>query len=227
MLVQEVLDEFRSKVFDLAPEYTWDEPTALRYLDQAQKEGAERSLILSEYANPDLTEITLVPSTNRYALHNKVLRIRPASPYTEDANGSRVPLKLLTEQQVLRIDQNWTNASTSGAICALVTDIEKGYLYTYPMPEVAALVKFGVYRLPMADITKTTDTLELPDEVHYDLIWWMLHLAYQKRDPDKADSELVDEYEKKFIRAFGPKLRWRHWRFFQSDYSDQVSTAWL
>jgi hypothetical protein len=74
----------------------------------------------------------------------------------------------------------------------------------YPAPTVPTQLRLTVYRTqsrPLSD----NDEPKLPSYQHADLIWWVLHLAYQKADSDSYNIKDSLACEQHFAQAFGEK----------------------
>jgi len=83
-----------------------------------------------------------------------------------------------------------------------------GELVLAPIPKQNYAIDMIVTRLPKVSFVGLDPTRTIPeiaDQYHYDLVDWICHLAYLKRDADSFNGELADHFEKSFDRKFGPR----------------------
>jgi hypothetical protein len=83
----------------------------------------------------------------------------------------------------------------------------KGHkLRIYPIPDAADAgdtLLIEAWRLPDECVLTEQDDLEIPDEYHRDLMWWVLYEAFSKRDAETYDPRKAEEYLAKFNQVFG------------------------
>jgi hypothetical protein len=85
-------------------------------------------------------------------------------------------------------------------------DPQEKYLTLIRIPETAAPIKLTAFRYPLEDLVEQTDEPEIPARYHFDLIDWMMHLSYLKRDTETYDAKAADKCEADFVKNFGPKI---------------------
>jgi hypothetical protein len=85
------------------------------------------------------------------------------------------------------------------------SDCAKGRsIRLYPNPTVDTQLRLTVYRTQLKPLLDD-DEPELPSYQHADLLWWVLHLAYQKADADTYNAKESLACEQHFAQAFGEK----------------------
>ncbi|MCK5610044.1 hypothetical protein KAR91_49680, partial [Candidatus Pacearchaeota archaeon] len=84
-------------------------------------------------------------------------------------------------------------------VTTIITKISND-LYSYPVLGVPATPATGTITAAISD------SPEIPEEYHMDLIEWICHLAYLKQDGETEELGRSDMYEAKFTQKFGPKL---------------------
>jgi hypothetical protein len=85
------------------------------------------------------------------------------------------------------------------------TDCARGRIIRlYPTPTVDTQLRLTVYRTQLKPLSENEEP-ELPGFQHADLIWWVLHLAYQKADSDTYNAKESLACEQHFAQAFGEK----------------------
>ena len=104
---------------------------------------------------------------------------------------------------------------------------EKGRsIRLYPIPTVNTQLRLTVYRTQLRPLTDNEEP-ELPSYQHADLIWWVLHLAYQKQDADTYNSKEALACEQHFERAFGEKQSARLLEYRRKHRKMRVSGSYL
>jgi hypothetical protein len=81
----------------------------------------------------------------------------------------------------------------------------EGELVLIPIPMYASVLDMVVSRFPTTDMSDPTDEPEIPEKYHFDLIDWICHLSYLKRDADTFNQASADFFEKQFEKTFGPR----------------------
>ena len=176
-------------------QFLWTDAFLLRSLTEAQRQACNRTDFLFD----DSTfSVTLVSGNPSYNIDKRITFIDEVT-----FDGAKVAHKSREEFQRLhptwRVDTGMTDKSTEY--------IMRGHkLRIYPIPDAVdagKLLTFDVYRLPLENISSTRDALEIPDEYHRDLIWWVLYEAYSKQDADGYDKTRAHQYLAQFEQAFG------------------------
>ena len=86
-----------------------------------------------------------------------------------------------------------------------ISEIE-GELTLLPIPILASTLTMIVSRFPISDMSDlNADSPEIPEKYHFDLIDWICHLAFLKRDADTFNQEAANFYDAAFSRTFGPR----------------------
>jgi len=177
--VKDLITMFRRNIEDAAyypdrnmptEDSLWSNYQLIQFLNEVQKEFAERTLIFkdSQSFDPAITEadpwITLDP---------RILRIERAELASEDRV---IPIVTIEEFQVSYfVDDYGYKRSASwetrtGPLQALISDIEAGYLRAYPIPEEDDVLELTVRRYPMSDLTDIDDKLEVPERFQFGLL---------------------------------------------------------
>jgi hypothetical protein len=126
-----------------------------------------------------------------------------AATPTVTVKGPKFPLKKKSRMDMDIEFGTWSD--TRGEPQFFITDIGTE-LVVFPIPTEANVLDMIVSRLPktaMSDLT--THSPEIQEEYHFDLVDWMCHLAFMKRDSDSFDAQLATSYENSFTKTFGPR----------------------
>lgn len=156
-------------------------------------------------ANQALTAICVVSGTSDYKMSGKTLKIIDCY-----LNSSGLPLQQKTKNWLDKFYYKWRTATGTPKFYIE----EKGFITLVPQPDSTLnnstgkdMLYLSVYRLPLNDLTLVADNSpEIPDEYHFDLVFWMCHLAYTKQDADALDLNKSQWHEGQFERKFGAKL---------------------
>jgi hypothetical protein len=186
MTPAQLLTLFRTEVFDAVAPYLWADAWFYGALDAAQKQFCRDT-----YGIEDASSFTLdiSVSTEWYDIDPKILKLRSA---INPATGSDVPFIAL-EKMVndgLRFD------GTRGPIKALITGMNRGQLRACPIPSVSSVVELRTFRLPET-IEAAADDIEIDDQHHRYLLYWVKHLAYDIQDTETYDKAASDKYKGK------------------------------
>lgn len=179
-------------------QFLWTNATLLRYLTEAQRQACNRTDFLFD---DETYFITLVAGSPTYAISSNITRIEQAT--LEDKT-----VQHLSKKQLESEFPRWRTDSGIGTKSAKYV-IRGRKLRMYPIPDAndaGKIVYLDTYRLPLDPIESTGDELEIPEEFHRDLIWWVLYEAYSKQDADGYDPKRADRYLAQFTQVFGPVI---------------------
>ena len=181
-----------------ADQFLWTDASLLRYLTEAQRQACNRTDFLYD---DESFSITLVAGSPTYPISNLITRI-------EQVSFAEKTVAHVSKAQLQKEHPRWRTDSGIGTLDAKYT-IRSRKLRMYPIPDAAdagGIVYLETYRLPLESITSASDELEIPDEYHRDLIWWVLYEAYSKQDADGYDKERGLMYLSQFEQVFGPVI---------------------
>jgi len=226
MILGDLLDELRHNILrdssDLiagSPDILWDNETLVRYIDQAQKRFARRSLIIRDGDTASVTRITLATGVDEYACHSSVIAIISARLTGENGDMRRISH---TANQVYDQPDSWywdVNSQVSmpdGKPLAYYTDEEvktdnTGHaqlvsMKVYPKPSAAyngQIINLRVVRGPLAtlDPNNLSAELEIPENWQLEMLYWAAARALDVMDRDAGDATRSDRFMAKFDRA--------------------------
>lgn len=205
--VQELIDEFRDQVDDVAKPYLFSETAVLRYAIDAQDMFVRLTGGIPDVSTPQLTEIPVVAETPLQAHSPYILRIRSAKLLTAK-RALRVireaDLAVLSVRDYGLVTPMYLDDTDTGDVVAMVLGVEKNKVRWYKVPAEDATTdtcKMNILRLPYPRIKEESDTLEIDEQHHLHLVMWMKHLAYSKEDAETYDKELAEKNEAAF-RAY-------------------------
>lgn len=212
----------------------WDTDTLVRYIDDAHKRFARRSLCLRDGTTPAVTQVKLKLDQKRYVLHERVIAVMSARYDTDTTDLQRINHTTLGGRTAPSdwSNQGWnpTPTLTPGRPTSWWTD-EETKVGDYNrvvllLDRVPSLVEDGkivflrVCRLPICDFS--LDDLEavpeIPADHHLDMLDWAAYRALRNDDEDvvrrKAESykdsfeKLTDELKQEMLRRMHAPLGW-------------------
>jgi len=208
-LIDIMREDYLSDTFDgidtatpaeIAENALWTDTQLLRYLTEAQEEVCLRTRAFAS----DTMTIALADATQSYTIDPKIIQLhRLYFNKKEYEHTSRTMMDVNAPQ--------WKESPESGLRDNEVFFFIRGRKLTLSrVPDtvdigIAPTLELEVYRLPINEVTVGAE-LEIPTQMHKNVIWYALHLAYLKHDADTYDPKRSDQYLLKFERAFGPKV---------------------
>jgi hypothetical protein len=196
MLINTLIETIKEDYLnDDVPDYLWSDKSLLRKLSEAQRQACNRADLIFDNSNSFYVRFTLVENRSSYTFDQKLTRIDRVS-----ING--VAMIKLTREAFNNLDA----ALPGMAGKDLYYCITGRTINVYPAPnaiDAGSYLQLEAYRLPDVDIESTSDELEIPEENHRDLIWWVLHECFNKPDIDIFNQEKQYKYLQKFEEVFG------------------------
>ena len=218
----DMIDECRRLLDDVSTQIVPSSPTNLQLLEQAAEEGDESELLwktpeLKNYANEAVKEVALrtrclidnsgtadfnefdfvVNQTDTPMLDHRILVIKRVL-----WNGA--PLERQHRHRLDYSKREWWTDTIDAPTGFMMT--HPRVITVYPKPTVIGTLKIECIRLPLVEMTASSDEPEIPLQWRKDAVSWMCHLAYQKNDADTKDAQQSDYYEGVFARRFGPAV---------------------
>ena len=181
---------------DSAEPYLWSDEELLDYADEAQEEAARRARLFLDSTTSAITTLTLVNGTAVYALDSRVIRVERARVV-----GQELPLRLMLTRTLDTSFANWE--ASIDPVCALVPDWETNKVRFVGIPQAAGTVNLQVIRRPITPLVNMDQDLEIADHHARNLIHWIAHRAFMKRDSETFNSEKSEMHLGRFEAEFG------------------------
>lgn len=199
MDLKALISAVRIRLDDLNKPFLWSDDEITLYLNEAEREAAERAQLIEDDRTPRVVEIALRANIGEYDLHESVLAIVRAK-----IDGQANPLTLTTRDKLDAQVKDWE--SETGEPKRFLDDEHR--IVLYPIPTTAGVLRLRVKRLPIdpLDLAEKTRGPEIHERHHYRMIDWALRCAYLKPDADTFDQKRADTYEAGFTRSFGVRL---------------------
>lgn len=210
----DLLDHFRTVVFDTVDPFLWGDTEIFRYMDDAYFQFVRLTGGISDFTSA-ATVLAAVADEAFSDLDPSLLTIRKA--YKADGrelqvlNAENLPTYAPSDygrQRLIAFDTH------TGPLCALVVGLERGKVRWTPIPAENEDVQLLVYRLPFEHITDTDQEFTGVEEQHHiHLVERMKELAYLKEDKETYDPKRSVECGGRF-RSYCDQVK-REWERYK------------
>lgn len=213
MTLEELVENARRRLEDLGGDMEgldwktddssllWSNDDLVRYANEAENEFCRRRPILdSETAS--VCELAVTAGTGVYAYSPLIVEIKRAKLDTRPEPLAKVTTNWLDHEY-----QTWEDWESDPWY--LIDDETDGKLRIVAPPTVDDTLRMTVGRRPLQAMTwvnRATDTPEIPEQHHNDLLHWMLHLAYLKDDAETYDPTKSAGFAGLFTNEVGPPI---------------------
>jgi len=196
MELTELEQAFRDLTSDLVEPYLWSSDLVASYADQAEQEACSRRPLLTTSTDSTLCNITIVSGTSNYSRHQAILQVYSArlTIGTDIYN-----LFITNENEINFIDPDWFLLEAGTPEYLILTDT--GFKLV-PTPNANGTLNLSISHIPIYRISETGE-LSISEAHQYNLLYWMLHLAYSKMDADTFNADLSALNAMKFANHFG------------------------
>lgn len=196
----EIIAIFRERAEDTEQPYLWEDETLLRYGGEAERQACMRAQLLRDSSTSSICTKAVLAGATDVGLSVLVLDVLKAT-----LTGVAQPLKITTADELDDSEPQW-EAATATTPTHLVLERNgaglKGRLWPTPIANVT--LNLRVIRLPLVALYDDGDqTPEIPAQCHEQLVDWMLHLAYLKKDAETFDKEASAAAADRFTASFG------------------------
>ena len=204
MTSDQLLAKFRQDMVDVATDPLWTDDEIYQYIDAAQKEFCRRTLGISDSRTDEICRLALADGTEFISLDPRILKIRGARIESNGAPVEIMNYENLISQPSWPFDYGQSHRvvldNSVGPECkALITDMEQDMVRILPISSTEQVVLLSVYRLPLHDITQTNQMLEIHEQHHLYLLYWVKHLALLKQDAEVFDKNKSDAMAAAFL----------------------------
>jgi hypothetical protein len=218
-----MLDELRTGILhdvsDQIPGVTsdqlWTDKRLVRYINEAHRRFARRSLVIRDGSTPDCCQVQLVAGQTLYPLHTSVIGVISAlyaGDNTDLARAGHAALGTYHLPDTFFFNPTGLSTLPPGKVLAFSTDeqitandygtFNRVTLRVYPAPATPYLgiVNLRVVRLPLERFSEDNQSAypEVPEDYHLDLLDWAAYLALRIADNDAGDDDRALAYAKSF-----------------------------
>jgi hypothetical protein len=206
----------RSDLVDGDSDYLWTDETLVRYINEAQRRFATRSLIIRDATTPEVVDVVLQTGVSEYQLNAAVLAVISAKLEGEQTDLARTGHSILN-RSTQPADVNWDMALSSnvqpGKPAAIATDeqvveddagtLSAVTLRVFPAPSSTyngQKIKLRVCRKPINELVLTNleAVPEVPEDHHLDMLDWAAYLALRIVDQDSGNRTRSNDFAVSF-----------------------------
>lgn len=197
----ELLAMFRTEVRDTASPPLWSDTEILGYMDDAQKMFCRLTGGISDSTSA-ATTVQVVASEPFACFSPKIIKVRAA--YLESTGRQLQILNYEDLEFMARSDDYGYRSNTSlwfnetGNPEAVVLGAEQDKLRIAPIPLTDDLITLIVNRMPLLDINKKDQKLEIQEQHHRHLLLWMKSLGHMKQDAETFDRARSESFAAQF-----------------------------
>lgn len=201
----------RSRLDDLKAPYLWSDIELRDYVNDTIKDAAIRAnLIVQDDIALPFTQKSDLSWNAKYTLPNGTLRVKSVRLTSQ-------PYTTLSEASIRHLEQQYGGRpNQTGSLWSYALDLTQTGTGDYAGSQVRAITFLGtpveadtalldIERMPV-DVEADSDTPEIDDIWHTDLIYGITALAYLKRDADTYDPKRSARDFAIFEERFGPRL---------------------
>ena len=187
--LDELISKFRTEMDDVVQPYLWTDDEIIDYFDEAQTEFAMRTEIFKER----LSGIAVTASNPYFNLPDGLIRIRrarlaSASTPLRITNFNEMD-QLTSSDDYGRLISNWE--TEVGVPQFVIFDDTEAQGRLSPIPAADDTIELSYSRLPIKNLTATSQTTELTDRRHQrTLLTYARARAYNKHDSDMYDPRM-------------------------------------
>lgn len=196
MNLGEAKKDIRRRLDDVAAPFLWSDAEIVSYINEAQKEAAERALLIYDETS-SLTEIAVQAGVATYDLDPRVLRVDRVFSVDRGRALNRTTVPVLDQES-----PRWE--VRQGRPHSFIE--EARYLRLFPIPAAAGEIRLSLWRVPLEPFgcdAQNDEEFEIDARHHVRMLDWALSLAYLKRDVDTYDEQKSAVYAAKFTESFG------------------------
>lgn len=215
MTLRELIRAFREEIDDLPGDVTdpcawegndtgllWKNHELVRYANAAEKEFCRRRPI-QDSTTTALCQIAVTAGTATYPYKDELIQ------YIERAqlDGETYPLTKKTSEWMDKNVLNWR--TNTGTPVYYVEDMDDRQITLSPIPEADGTISTTIGRLPKTDMDWNKRQVigpEIKSLYHENLMLWMGHLAFRKRDSQTYHENESKNYFDYFETAVGPRV---------------------
>lgn len=195
MTLDDIIFHFRSLVGDESEPYLWSEDLVESYVDMAEEEACSRKPLLTSSSIADLCVIAITAGTAVYPRHTNSRQI-----YTARLANGTADLRLTDPTELNYLEPNWK--SIEGEPRYLI--VEDSTFEIVPAPTEDTTLTMRVSYTPLTKAS-ASGTFTIDASHHYMLVFYMMFLAYSRRDADTENPAKALEFEAIFAAYFGSK----------------------
>lgn len=197
MTLDDLVESFREFADDLVEPYLWSASLVESYADRAEAEACERRPLLTSSTDKDMCQIAVSADVGKYTKHAAVREVYYAK-FTDAISGDVHKLFITNIDELTFLEPSWEDLDSEPTYLLL----DDSSVQIIPTPTVEGLLEMSISHIPKT-LSSVTYNLAIHSAHHYSLVYWMLHLAFEKSDADTLNVKKALDYEARFANYFG------------------------
>jgi len=188
----------------------WKNEEICGYVDEAQQELAHRKPIFDTSVNTALTQLPVSGANQQSVTYDRRILKIDRVKFVETVSANEHILEKRTQRWMDQRYQDWDlegGLGDQGKPLYYLDYIEEYQFKLWPVPDVAGTLHLSVWRLPINRLSWRLrgQLLETQETHQLDLLDWMMHRAYMKRDAETENPELSRAHKDMFDERIGPR----------------------
>lgn len=195
MTLSDLVQSFNDFADNNANPPLWSDALIESYADQAENEACIRRPLLTTSTDVDMCDIDIVSGTSVYTKHKSVCEVYYAK-LTNSTDSYSLRITNIDELNFLETDiENMSDEPKY----LLLTDSS---VEVVPTPIEDGILEMSISHIPVIPMSES-DNPTIHENHHYNLVYWMLHLGYEKQDADTFNAKKSLDYYTRFNNIFG------------------------
>ena len=219
MTTDDLIQSFRDYADDLSDPPLWSDVLVNSYADQAEIEACNRRPLLTSSTDTALCVIDVVTGTSKYVKHVAVREVYYAK-LTTPTEVFRLRITNIDELNFL--EPNWEDLLDVPKYLLL----DDSTVEIVPTPTENGVLEISVSHVPIINMSVSGNPT-INEAHHYNLVYWMLHLGYEKHDADTFNAKKSLDYYTRFANYFGEPKNTNALKSVRNVRNDRYQGSWI
>lgn len=219
MTTDEIVQNFREYADDLVEPYLWSSDLVESYASQAETEACNRRPLLTSSTDSDMCVIDVTAGTAKYQTHVAVREIYFAKLTT---SSDVYKLRITNIDELHFLEPNWEDTLSEPKYLVLTDSAVE----IIPTPTDDGQLEISISHVPVISMADSGSP-SIHGAHHYDLVYWMLHLGYGKRDADTFNAKKSLDYYVRFTNVFGEPKNANALKGVRNVRNDRYRGSWI
>lgn len=208
MNLSALISRFRILSGDHGVPAFWSDAEVTAYLNEAEREAAERARLLYDKTTAEVVQIALLPTVREYRLHPSIFDVDAAGILRPGGTRNCAVLRATEEDMRWSLQHRPNLSGWAGYYTIYGGASGDGTLGKYltldrQPQEAGGILYLEAYRYPLVEMEDGEDEPEIAPRYHEALVHWALYQAYSTRDAEGNSDARASKHEAEFERRFG------------------------